>query len=372
MGNLASTIPFTELWERLLTIARIDSPNNEDYARGVINDVYARTLPRLKDWEPLVTEGNLSMVAYYNTGTVTATAGSTSITGNATTWTSAMTVADGYRVKIAGNDNIYTFEYVSATSATISPALSGADNLSSKSYEVYKDTYELASDFGRFLKNGSIYDYSGGRVREIIKEVKRDVFREEFVASATDPVVRAMLSGVHTTNDTRLVRVNPAPKTARVYPYEYIKQVTPMSDYQTGTVSVTNASTAVVGTSTSWLTNAAVGDYFRVDGNGEGDSSKWYKIATVTDDTNIVLSTAYGEATEAGMSYTISKKPSAFPTEFHEFVLYEAVLTVIGEQTDPAFEGFSLRRNEILSDLKKNYESRDTNVQIRVEDDGYR
>ena len=107
MGNLASTIPFTELWERLLTMARIDSPNNEDFARGIINDVYSRTLPRLKDWEPLVSEDNLSMTASYNTGTIAATAGGTTVTGTGTTWTSGMTATDGYRIKIGGNDNVY-------------------------------------------------------------------------------------------------------------------------------------------------------------------------------------------------------------------------------------------------------------------------
>ena len=60
MGNLANTIPFTELWERLLTMGRIDSPNNEDYAKGMINDVYVRTLPRIADWNPIIVESFLS------------------------------------------------------------------------------------------------------------------------------------------------------------------------------------------------------------------------------------------------------------------------------------------------------------------------
>ena len=61
MGNLANTIPFTELWERLLTMGRVDVPNNEDYAKGLINDTYTRTLPRLVDWDPLVKESYLTM-----------------------------------------------------------------------------------------------------------------------------------------------------------------------------------------------------------------------------------------------------------------------------------------------------------------------
>ena len=74
-------IPFTEIFERLMTLAKIDSFNNEDFAKGLVNDAYTRSLPSINDWTPLVTEAFLSMTAYYSTGTVACTAGSTSITG---------------------------------------------------------------------------------------------------------------------------------------------------------------------------------------------------------------------------------------------------------------------------------------------------
>lgn len=372
MGNLANTIPFTELWERLLTMSRLDSPNNEDYARGMINDVYTRALPRSQDWAPLVKEGNLTMTAYYNTGTVTITAGSTSLTGSGTTWTSAMTATDGYKIKIAGNDNIYTFTYVGATSGTISPALSGATDLSAVSYQIYRDEYSLASDFSRLLKNGSVYAYSGGNIRDIIKELPHDIFRDESTVAATDPIIRVMLGRTHSSTGYRLLKVNPPPKTAKVYPYEYIQQVTPMTDYNTGTVAVTNGSANVVGTDTLWATNVAVGDYFRVDANGTGDASKWYKVLTVTDDTNIVLSGNYGEATESLVDYTICKAPTAFPMEFHEFILYDAVVTVVGQEGDPSAQAMLMKRESILQTLKNNYKSRTTNQQYAVDDDGLR
>lgn len=372
MGNLVNTIPFTELWERLLTMARIDSPNNEDFARGVINDVYVRVIPRMEDWNPLVNSDNLTMIARYNTGTVAVNAGGTTITGTLTVWISAMTATDGYKIKIAGNDNVYTFTFVSSTSATISPALSGANNLSGKTYEVFKDEYELNSAFNRFLKNGSIYDYKDGRLRETISEWPQDKFRDDFRAVTKDPIERSMLTRTHSTNGTRLVRLNPPPQTARVYPYDYIERVTPMTDYQTGTVAVTITGTGVEGTDTAWAANVVAGDYFRVDNNGTGDSSKWYKIDSVTDDDTIVLVDNYGEATESGLEYTISKVPSAYPHEFHEFILYEALVTVVGEQGDTNLEGFALRRSEIASDMKKNYKARRTNVQFGLEDGGYR
>ncbi len=372
MGNLANTIPFTELWERLLTMARIDSPNNEDFARGIINDVYVRVLPRMEDWHPIINSDNLTMTERYNTGTVAVNAAGTALTGTGTTWTSAMTATDGYKIKISGNDNIYTFTFVGATSGTISPALSGANNLTGATYELFRDEYQLNSAFNRFLKNGSIYVMSDGREQDTIGEVPHDKFRIDMQASTKDPIERCILTRTHSTTGNRLVRVNPPPRTAKVYPYDFIERITPMSDYQTGSAAVTNGSTAVVGTDTFWTANISAGDYFRVDNNGTGDSSKWYKVDTVTDNTNIVLADNYGEETEANMEYTASKVPSAYPMEFHEFLLYEGVVIVVGEQGDTNLEGFALRRSEISHDLKKNFKARRTNVQFGMEDGDYR
>lgn len=371
MGNLANTVPFTELWERLLTMGRIDSPNNEDYAKGMINDVYVRTLPRLVDWNPIIVESFISMTAPYRTGTATVSAGSTSVTGVGTVWTSAMTAADGYKIKFAGNDNIYNFTFGTATTGTISPQLSGALNLTVVSYYIFRDEYQLASDFDRLLKNGSVYYYSGGRVNDIIEEVPRDEFRDDFTPETTDPLRRVMLIGTHDTTGNRLIRVNPPPKTAMVYPYEYVKKITPMTDYSTGNAAVTNASTTITGTGTVWL-SSMVGQYFRVDSNGIGNSSKWYKIAAYVSATQLTLATAFEEATETLLDYHISSGPTAFPSEFHEFILYEALGLVAGEQNDPTIENAQLQKASIMADLKKNYKSRRTNVQYEVYDDGIR
>jgi hypothetical protein len=371
MGNLANTIPFTELWERLLTMGRIDSPNNVDYAKGIINDVYVRTLPRIADWNPIIVESNLSMSASYNTGSATITAGSTSVTGTGTVWTTAMLAVDGYKISFAGNDNIYSFTRLTNTTGTISPALSGDQSLTNVNYTIYRDEYQLAADFDRLLRNGSIYVYSGGRVSDIIEEVPRDEFREDFSPEATDPLRRVMLSGTHSTTGYRLIRVNPPPLTAKVYPYEYVKKITPMTEYSTGTVTATNASTTITGSGTTW-TSGMVGQYFRVDSNGLGDSSKWYRIAAYVSGTQLTLETAYEEATESALEYHISSSPTAFPSEFHEFILYEGLTLVMGEQTDPTIENVQAQKTFILSDLKKNYKNRRTNVQFSADDDGYR
>lgn len=369
---IIGVIPFTELYERLLNLGRIDSPNNSDFAKGVINDAYTRTLPRLEDWNAVIAEDNISTVASYSTGTVAITVGSSSITGTGTVWTAAMTAEAGYRIKISGNRDVYRFTRASATTGTISPSLSGPSDLTGQTYVIFKDEYDLASDHDRFLKNGSIYVKADGRLQDTIKEAPRDLFQEDFSVSPQDPIQRAMQTRINAVTGRKMVRLNPPPKTVYNYPYEYVKKISPMSDYGVGTVAVTNASATVTGTDTSWSSNVVAGDYFRVDANGIAESSIWYKIASVDSNTQLTLESTYGEATENTLNYVVSKAPTAFPSEFHEFILYDGLVIISGEQGDPNSVGFINRREEILGDLKKNYKSRRTNVQYRVGDDGIR
>ena len=75
--------------------------------------------------------------------------------------------------------------------------------------------------------------------------------------------------------------------------------------YTTGTVTFNNGSTAVVGSGTLWNTtvdgrkNMAVGDYIRL-GTINAASAVWYQIASITNDTNLVLETAYAESSSGG------------------------------------------------------------------------
>lgn len=364
-------IPFTELFERLMTLAKIDSFNNEDYAKGLINDSYTRTLPGLADWNPLVTEGFLTMTAYYSTGTVACTAGATALTGTGTTWTASMTSNAGWKIKFSGFDNVYSFDYVSATTATISPALEGATNLSGGTYKLFRDEYALSSTFDRFLKNGSIYVIQGGRTYNTIGELPRDQFREQFIAEPMDPIFRAMLTRVDSSGN-RLVRVNPPPQTAKVYVYEYIPKLAPMKEYTVGTVAVTNGSTTVTGTSTLFTANVAAGQYFRIDSVGQGDSSKWYTISSVDSNTQLTLTAAYSDVADSGVDYTVCSAPTSLPSEFHEFILYDAVSVAVSSSADQNSQLMIARRSDVLSRLNKTYKSRRTNSQVQVQDDGYR
>ena len=84
-----------------------------------------------------------------------------------------------------------------------------------------------------------------------------------------------------------------------------------MSQYKTGTVTVTNNSPTVTGTNTLWLANVTAGDSFTVAGDGV-----MYDVASVDSDTQITLSVAYAGVTASGVVYAIGTGftvPDSFP-----------------------------------------------------------
>ena len=84
-----------------------------------------------------------------------------------------------------------------------------------------------------------------------------------------------------------------------------------MSQYKTGTATVTNGSATVTGTNTLWLANVTAGNSFTVAGDGV-----MYDVASVDSDTQITLSVAYAGVTASGVVYAIGTGftvPDSFP-----------------------------------------------------------
>ena len=80
---------------------------------------------------------------------------------------------------------------------------------------------------------------------------------------------------------------------------QYLGKYDGTANYTTGTVQVTNGSTAVVGTGTTF-TAGMVGKRFLIDGD-----TTYYTVATFTDATHIALDGNYGGTGGSGKSYTI-------------------------------------------------------------------
>lgn len=76
----------------------------------------------------------------------------------------------------------------------------------------------------------------------------------------------------------------------------------------TGTVTATQDSTAVVGSGTAFASTYLNG-LIQIEGQ-----DAWFMVPTVTDPTNIVLSSAWHGTTSAGLTYTLVQPQITFPT----------------------------------------------------------
>lgn len=366
MSNILRIIPFSELVEKSQTLARDNSYSSRDKFKGLINWAYTQEIPRKEDWTPLIASSSISCAAKYNTGTVSITAGDTSITGSGTVWTSGMT---NRKIRINGNPNVYTFTYVSSTTGTVSPALSGDSNVSGAGYVIFDDDYSLASDFNRFLSGGSLYKYRSGRPY-VIDEASERKWRDEYSIDTSDEVVRCRLRGFDTSMN-RVVEINPAPQTAISLPYDYIKHLTPMTEYRTGYVSaITNGATGVTGSGTDWdgYVSSSYTYYFRMDKDGVGDSSVWYKVSSATNDTTLVLASNYNGTTVASGNeeYTICMIP-LLPYEFQDWMIYLAAMNSGIDQNDPSAQGWIAMAQSIEKQCKLIWKNRNTNQEMDVE-----
>ena len=81
----------------------------------------------------------------------------------------------------------------------------------------------------------------------------------------------------------------------------------------TGTITLTNGSTAVVGVGTAW-TSSHEGRQLYIGGAGP-----YYTVSTVTDATNLILERPYGGSTTAGSAYEIAQAYVTPPSDFLAF-----------------------------------------------------
>ena len=369
MGNLTGIICFSELCEKAMSLSRDDTSSSRDKFKGLINRAYTQEIQRKEDWSFLKASSSIACTAKYDTGTLSATAGSASITGSGTTWVTGMT---GRKIKITGNENIYTFTYASATTGTISPVFSGADDASGAGYVIYDDDYALASDFDRFLQNGSLFKYRSGKPYSLDDYTSNDrLWRDEFTYSPSDETRRFRVMGFDSSM-YRVAQVNPPPNTAIALQYDYIKALLPMTEYRTGTITtLTNGLKAVTGSSDTDFDGYATSGYtyyFRIDRDGVGDSSMWYKITSFDSDTGITLASAYqGVAISSGIEeYTISMIP-LMPYAFHDWLLYLACIHAAVDQNDPILQGWIAEARLIENECKKLYKNRNPNTDLDVE-----
>ena len=115
-----------------------------------------------------------------------------------------------------------------------------------------------------------------------------------------------------------------------------------MSQYKTGTATVTNNSPTVTGTNTLWLANVTAGDSFTVAGDGV-----MYDVASVDSDTQVTLSAPYAGTTASGAVYAIGTGftvPDSFPEMSQGDIETATIFT-------RAMRGIQAKFNSYISDF---------------------
>lgn len=168
------------------------------------------------------------------------------------------------------------------------------------------DTYDIGID-NLLIK--TVYQTTGGNKYQPLVEVKSahewDSLKNAFHTSKSDyPQYFHIREGQ--------LQIFPKSSTSsNTITILYLKRPLPMEteDYSTGTISVTNGSTTVTGSGTLWASNVNAGDKIRIN-------ERWYEIASITNNTSLVLTKKYQGATESGITgYKIGSCP-IIPEDF--------------------------------------------------------
>ncbi len=115
------------------------------------------------------------------------------------------------------------------------------------------------------------------------------------------------------------------PLNVDVISYWYMPVLTAMTEYTTGTITLTTG-TAVVGSGTLFTSiNSANTFYLRNDADGTGSASQWYLISSFNSDTSITLGSPFAGTSGSGATYTISEI-SKWPSRFDDAMLFKTCL----------------------------------------------
>jgi len=355
-------IPYTELVERLQKELVRDNSASPDKYGGRINDIYADDIPSQIDWRHLRKIGSVTTVAEYTTGNISAiTAGATTVTGDSTVWTSAN--SNDLNLKVTGKDEVYRCTYVSGTSLTIDRAWVEAAITTDTQYSLVQDRYALASDFDRMIldPHKSVYYWEDGR-RVYLKYREPDEFEDIQVVNSNTPSYYT----IKWVNGDAYIFIDPPDYETRTLYYVYIPTLKHMFDYTTGGIlTLANGSAAVTGTGTAWAVNIVDTSthvyYLRIDSDGTGAASKWYKILSVDSATGITLASNYlGTSITTSVPYSIAMA-SNLPHGLDLGILYgAAVISAIDQTNEKQIASWSGLYAKLLAQYraikgKKNY-----------------
>jgi hypothetical protein len=198
---------------------------------------------------------------------------------------------------------------------------------------------------------GAVYILNGGN-KYPLKEIHS---QEEFDKLASDSSTATIPEIYCVYND--YIKFYPlfADTTSVIYAkYRQVAKEMSADDYDTGTITATYNSLAIVGSGTTF-TSAMVGRQILLP------DGLWYKIKTFTNATNLALEKTYEGATTAGASYTIGDCP-IIPDGFQDILIYkplEHYFMHTGEEKRSVF--YKNLYDAGIVDLKRRFLSRSAN-----------
>lgn len=234
-------------------LTRVKAISNVTSQDDLIKDGIQMGLDRatMADLPYLMTEGIITTVAPYETGTVDVTLGSATVTGNGTTWTAAMV---GRKIRIAGENAYYRIKtFSSATSIILDTIYQGATKTlalgTNPTYSIYKDEYRLPADLD---------------VYKVMRQIENNIALVGVESSAFDIY-------------------EPTPQSQGNPNFEILVG-SKLDISTTGTLSGSINTSTLTGVGTSWLS---------VEGLGKGTwitiGSVVYTVKSVDSDTQITL-----------------------------------------------------------------------------------
>ncbi|MDI6732322.1 MAG: hypothetical protein QME16_00115 [Planctomycetota bacterium] len=243
---------------------RVESISNVTGQRALIKDSIQMGLDKLTaaDLPYLMTEGFIATIAPYETGTVTATNASKTITGSGTTFTAAMV---GRKIRMGSENAYYRISaFVSTTEVTLEAAYQGTTE-AGKTFSIYKDEYRLPADCD---------------VYKVMRQIENGI----------------ALVGIE---PTAFDIYEPTPQSKGSPDFEILSG-TKLDTYTTGTLSGTVNLSVLTGSSTVWT---------GVEGLGRGSritiGSNVYTVKSVDSNTQITIYEKLSVTVSAGTSYTI-------------------------------------------------------------------
>lgn len=210
-------------------------------------------------------------------------------------------VVKPYRVSSSASINEVNVHHTGAAYAN-GQAYTSSDAGVSWTDDATKDVKFVVYRAGDTGSTGMLRFYGTGGIQQLIAKYGSSLYRGNDGTGAMTAITLGNGSTLNTsgfidytiTNDTLLVVDN----SSRIQKYRGSTN----SNYSTGTLSVTNGSSTVTGSSTSWLTttNAEAGEYIQLP------DSKWYRIISIASNTSLTIETSYQGSTSSGQSYVIS------------------------------------------------------------------